>query len=125
MNWVADFSEPTIVIQPATDLNVNSVATAVAPAVTTSTSTSTASAVAPSPMRDAKQTKSELVSAIQMRNGSARADFLMRFDLPSLRNYLDRLTALAGHRGRDAVWVRRDETPAIVMRRVWPNKRRA
>jgi hypothetical protein len=49
-------------------------------------------------------------------NPSAREEFLSRFGQASLAEYLQRLDASKRPRGRDAVWVRRGPTPAIVTR---------
>ncbi len=51
-------------------------------------------------------TKQQMIEAIRQRNRSAQQEFLVRFDEASLRSYLDRLTVVAGRRGRDSIWVR-------------------
>lgn len=50
--------------------------------------------------------KGDVIHAIQARNHSARADFLMHFDERALRRYLERLERCEGHRGRESRWVR-------------------
>jgi hypothetical protein len=58
--------------------------------------------------------KQWLIDEIREFNRSAEPAFLDNFDLRSLDSYLERLTRLHGRRGRDSVWVREGDTPAIV-----------
>ncbi len=60
--------------------------------------------------------KQQLIEAIRERNRSASEDFLVGFDVGALNNYLSHLDYQSGPRGRDAMWVRTGETPAIVAR---------
>ena len=60
--------------------------------------------------------KQQVIEAIQKENRSASTEFLNTFDDPSLWAYLQRLTQVQGHRGRNSVWVRQGDTTAIVTR---------
>ena len=60
--------------------------------------------------------KQEMIELIRTHNRSADLAFLDGFDEPQLHRYLKRLTEVKGHRGRDSVWVRDGETPAVVTR---------
>jgi hypothetical protein len=59
--------------------------------------------------------RERLVGQIHTFNPSARIDWLGRFDDGDLRDYLDRLERLAGKRGRESRWERRNTAPAIIM----------
>lgn len=61
-------------------------------------------------------TKLEMIEQIRVHNRSADAEFLARFDEPTLGGYLDRLTRLHGQRGRHSVQVRPDASPASCTR---------
>ena len=50
--------------------------------------------------------KQELVEAIQEHNSTADSEFLLSFDDTELDSYLQRLTRINNHRGRETVWVR-------------------
>ena len=56
--------------------------------------------------------KQQMIELIQQRNRTARPEFLMKFEEPALRDYLERLTVVLGRRGRGSVWVRQGRTPA-------------
>ncbi len=58
--------------------------------------------------------KAQIIDAIQQLNRSARRDWLDMFALPALRRYLDHLEVTLEPRG--SVWVRPDETPAVITR---------
>ncbi len=60
--------------------------------------------------------KHQIIEAIRQHNRSATEEFLALFDEQALQSYLRRLTTLLGHRGRDSVWVRQGDTPAVVTR---------
>ncbi len=60
--------------------------------------------------------KQEMIEQIRSRNRSASVEFLVHFDEKALTSYLNRLTRVNGHRGRDSVWVRESESRAIVTR---------
>lgn len=65
---------------------------------------------------DSRLTREQVVDRIMHLNPSAREEFLSRFGQASLAEYLQRLDASKRPRGRDAIWVRRGPTPAIVTR---------
>lgn len=56
----------------------------------------------------------QLMDWIGSLNPSATPNYLSRFDAGALASYLDHLLSAQEPRGRNAVWVRRAETPAIV-----------
>lgn len=57
--------------------------------------------------------KHDLIDAIRKQNQTATEKFLMAFDEPALRQYLDRL-ALTGKRGtRDSAWTRQCASRAV------------
>ncbi len=60
--------------------------------------------------------KREMIDAIRRQNPTADEEFLTGFDPRVLEIYLQRLTQLHGRRGRDSVWVRCGDTPAIIER---------
>lgn len=61
-------------------------------------------------------TKLEMIEQIRVHNRTADAEFLSRFDEPTLQAYLQRLTTLHGRRGRHSVWVRPGVSPASFTR---------
>ncbi|MEM8756150.1 MAG: hypothetical protein AAGF47_00020 [Planctomycetota bacterium] len=76
---------------------------------------------APSPMPAAPRLslpggREAAIERILELNPSASADFLGQFSTEQLALYAEHLTASRGPRGRDAVWTRRGDTPAIVAR---------
>jgi hypothetical protein len=60
--------------------------------------------------------KQQLIEAIQEHNRSVNDDFLKGFELGDLETYLQRLTRIANHRGRETGWVRSGAAPAVVTR---------
>ena len=50
--------------------------------------------------------KQQMIDAIYKQNPSASPEFLMNFNEGMLKAYLDRLTKLVDHRGRDSRWDR-------------------
>jgi len=60
--------------------------------------------------------KRQMIEQIRQRNQSASDEFLLGFDEGALEQYLERLTSVVGHRGKDSVWVRSSEAPAVVAR---------
>jgi len=60
--------------------------------------------------------KSQLISAIQQINRTARADWLESFDISALRNYLNNLQRTLEPRGIGSRWTRLGDTPPIVAR---------
>lgn len=60
--------------------------------------------------------KTQIIEAIRLQNRTASEELLVRCDERSLHAYLERLTTVRGHRGAGSVWVRRNDTPAVVMR---------
>ncbi len=60
--------------------------------------------------------KARIIQAIQHLNQSARRDWLEAFTTTALQRYLDHLELTLEPRGRDSIWVRAGETPAIVTR---------
>ena len=60
--------------------------------------------------------KQEMIEQIRSRNRSASVEFLVHFDEQALTSYLNRLTRINGRRGRDSVWVREGDSPAVVTR---------
>jgi hypothetical protein len=60
--------------------------------------------------------KPKVIEAIQLLNQSAKREWLDSFRTPALRRYLDRLELAQGPRGRESIWTRRHETPAVVTR---------
>jgi len=59
-------------------------------------------------------TKRQLIDAIMGLNPTAAVEFLMSFDVTDLRRYFDHLQVQLDPRGRDSVWVRQADTPAVV-----------
>ncbi|MCA9288093.1 MAG: hypothetical protein KDA05_05885 [Phycisphaerales bacterium] len=70
----------------------------------------------PDPSPTSRLTREQVIDRILQFNPSAKIEFLDTFSESSLSHYLDHLVATAAPRGRDAVWVRRGESPAIVGR---------
>lgn len=62
---------------------------------------------------EASLRREHLTGRINLLNPTANVEWLGRFDDLSLRDYLDRLERLAGHRGPTTRWERRGGTPAI------------
>jgi hypothetical protein len=60
--------------------------------------------------------KERIIQAIQQINRSARREWLSMFDALALRRYLDHLQRTLEPRGGHSVWVRPNETAAIVTR---------
>lgn len=60
--------------------------------------------------------RAQLISSILEKNPSASLEFLGRFSVPALKDYLDHLEITAEPRGLGRGWVRRDGQPAIVTR---------
>jgi hypothetical protein len=64
--------------------------------------------------------KPKIIDEIQQINQSARRDWLDTFATSALCRYLDRLELTLGPRGRQSIWVRHDEGPAVVTRAPGP-----
>jgi hypothetical protein len=64
--------------------------------------------------------KSQIISAIQQVNCSARSEWLGLFDIHALRLYLDHLQLTLEPRGRTSAWIRPGDTPALVTRQPAP-----
>lgn len=60
--------------------------------------------------------KQETIEQIRVRNATASADFLGRFDEKALATYLCRLSRVAGHRGPGSTWVRDTTCTAVTTR---------
>ncbi len=60
--------------------------------------------------------KEQIIDGIQEINRSARPEWLSLFDTAALRRYLDHLQRTLEPRGGHSVWVRPNETPAIITR---------
>ncbi|MEX0887749.1 MAG: hypothetical protein WD009_15060 [Phycisphaeraceae bacterium] len=60
--------------------------------------------------------KQELIENIRERNRSVSDEYLVRFNEQALESYLQRLTHVVGHRGRNSRWVRQGDGPASVTR---------
>ena len=58
--------------------------------------------------------KEQLIEAIRGFNRTVQREFLVSFQEHELENYLHRLTHLLGHRGPHSVWVRPEDTHAVV-----------
>ena len=58
-------------------------------------------------------TREQLIDSILKLNPTAAVDYLMSFDTIDLRRYLERLTLTQGPRGRESVWVRPRDVPAL------------
>lgn len=71
---------------------------------------------APAPDPELNPEQAILVSQIIELNPSATVGFLRTFAESSLRNYLEHLRSAQVPRGRDARWVRPDETAAVMVR---------
>ena len=70
----------------------------------------------PDPSPTPRLTREQVIDRIIEFNRSARVEFLETFDDDRLNHYLEHLVATARPRGRDAVWIRRGESPAIMSR---------
>jgi hypothetical protein len=64
--------------------------------------------------------KPKTIDAIQQINQSAGRDWLDTFAATALRRYLRRLELTLEPRGRQSIWVRHHETPAVVTRAPGP-----
>lgn len=60
--------------------------------------------------------KDQIIASIQQINRSARREWLGLFDISALHRYLDHLQHALEPRGGHSVWVRPNETTAIVTR---------
>ena len=60
--------------------------------------------------------KSQLIEAIRQINQSARPDWLRLFDVSALKRYFEHLQWQLEPRGRQSIWVREGDTPAILTR---------
>ena len=60
--------------------------------------------------------KQQVIAAILRRNRSVSEDYLVHFDEQTLSSYLQRLTSLAGRRGRNSRWVRQTTDRSVVTR---------
>jgi hypothetical protein len=60
--------------------------------------------------------KAQIIAAIQQINRSAREEWLALFDATALHRYLDHLQRTLEPRGGHSVWIRPNETTAIVTR---------
>jgi hypothetical protein len=60
--------------------------------------------------------KDQIIAGIQQINRSARRDWLIEFDHGALRQYLDHLQQAIEPRGGHSIWVRRNDSPAIISR---------
>lgn len=61
--------------------------------------------------------KEKLVQDIRNENPTAHVDFLMGFNENALTDYLDHLRYKAKPRNEFVMWIRRHETPAMLMRK--------
>mgnify|MGYP006299139263 CR=1 FL=1 len=60
--------------------------------------------------------KDDLITEIVNVNRTADRTWLMTFDEDDLRRYRDNLERTREPRGRDSIWVRSGDTPAIITR---------
>lgn len=60
--------------------------------------------------------KSQLIEAIRQINQSARPDWLGLFDVSALKRYFEHLQWQLEPRGRNSIWVRDGDTPAVLTR---------
>lgn len=60
--------------------------------------------------------KTQLIDGIVELNQTARRDWLDLFDVSSLKRYFDHLRWTLGPRSGKNVWLRPDETPAMLTR---------
>ena len=60
--------------------------------------------------------KEQIILAIQQINRSARQEWLSLFDVSALRRYLDHLQRTLEPRGGHSIWIRTNETSAVVTR---------
>ena len=60
--------------------------------------------------------KEHIIQAIQQINRSARQEWLALFDVSALRRYLDHLQRTLEPRGGHSIWIRPNETSAVVTR---------
>lgn len=59
--------------------------------------------------------KQALIETIREQNPTAGTEFLTRFDVTALENYLSHLSFRTTPRSADGAWVRTPQTPAIAM----------
>lgn len=69
------------------------------------------------PGHSSMMSKNQIIENIQQINRSARQEWLNLFDISALRRYLDHLQRTLEPRGGHSVWVRTNETAAVVTRR--------
>jgi len=60
--------------------------------------------------------KNQIIEGIQQINRSARQEWLSLFDVSALSRYLDHLQRTLEPRGGHSIWVRPNETNAVVTR---------
>jgi hypothetical protein len=60
--------------------------------------------------------KDQIIAGIQQINRSAQQEWLSLFDVSALRRYLDHLQRTLEPRGGHSVWVRPNETAAVMTR---------
>lgn len=60
-------------------------------------------------------TKDQLAAAIMSINPSAAVEFLLSFDIRDLRRYLEHLEMTREPRGRNSIWLRSADTPAVAV----------
>ena len=60
--------------------------------------------------------KQQLIDSIQQHNPSANSEFLIHFDEAALDRYLNHLNYGKRPRRAEHMWIRGDETPAVVTR---------
>lgn len=60
--------------------------------------------------------KEQIIQGIQQINHSARTEWLSLFDASALQRYLDHLQQTLEPRGGHSIWVRSNETTAVVTR---------
>ena len=60
--------------------------------------------------------KEQMIQAIRQRNRSAKMEYLVGFNEDALQTYLQRLTNVVGHRGRNSRWVRQTTSPCVCTR---------
>ncbi len=60
-------------------------------------------------------TKDQLAAAIMSINPSAAVEFLLSFDIRDLRRYLEHLEMTREPRGRNSIWLRSGDTPAVAV----------
>ncbi|HWB19114.1 MAG TPA: hypothetical protein VG711_02355 [Phycisphaerales bacterium] len=58
--------------------------------------------------------RQQLIDGIHELNPTAKRDWLDSFEIHELRDYWEHLQHVLEPRGKDSVWVRRGDSPAIV-----------